>query len=610
MQLDLPPGARAVIDACRAAGFRPLVVGGTIRDALLGRKSKDVDLEVHGAESLAQIAAALARTATFVEQGASFGILSARIGADVIELSLAPSPSVEESFARRDFTVNAMGWDPATGEIIDPFGGRRDLAKKVLRHTSSHFADDPLRVLRGVRFIGQLDFRFAAGTKGLCRTLSDQFDGIATERVWSEWRRLARTATHWPEALSALVDTGWVRHFPELASTRGVPQDIRWHAEGDVWTHLGLAAQEAALAAESDGLAADDREVVVLAALLHDLGKVTHTEVTPTKISSNGHAEAGIEPARTFLRSIGAPSSLVTRVLPLIGEHMTHVSTKGAPSRPAVRRLMRRLSLQGANIADWARVVDADCAGRVPAKASPTPDWMRIAATTGGEPAPRILTGAHLIEHGFVPGPAFSTILDAAADAQDREMFDDEAGALRWLEDVHTPDRPRDLATYPSLPQALAKQLSSVECSANGDLRYAPCRVTLHDGAVLERVIIAESVRVQQRWGRDVTESSPTISEVARIESSPWRLPAELATKIYQEHESGMGYFVFTVVMRDGTRLAFSTGNVVDFPLWPKGVDPADAVDVVPHAGRELLRERSAMASAVEGEVQWILYSA
>jgi tRNA nucleotidyltransferase (CCA-adding enzyme) len=371
--INLSPGTRAILDACERVDATALVVGGAVRDALLGVEGNDVDLEVTGDRE--RIIAALAPIGTVAVQGAHFPILAVHVAGENVDLSLALH---EDPFARRDFTINAMGWNPVTGELVDQFGGQRDLAAGVLRHTSEHFADDPLRVLRGVQFAGRFGFRFAAETKGLCRSLVPRFAELPTERVWEEWRKLARRAIHWPEALQALDDSGWLQHFPELAQTRGVVQDPGWHAEGDVFTHLGLSARAAALA--SGDLGDGDREVVVLAALFHDLGKVTHTDASGPRITSYGHAEAGVAPARSLLHRIGAPAHVAARVLPIVREHMAHVSVKGRPSRPAVRRLTRRLA--PASIRDWARVVDADCAGRgVSSKPSPSPVWLEVAAT-------------------------------------------------------------------------------------------------------------------------------------------------------------------------------------------------------------------------------------
>ena len=270
---------------------------------------------------------------------------------------------------------------------------------------------------------------------------------------------------------------------------------------------------------------------------------------------------------------------------------------------------MRRLAMGGATIADWARVVDADCAGRLPAKRSPAGDWLKIAESLGGAPTRRILRGSHLLGRGYEPGPEFSLILTSAADAQDRELFDDEAGALRWLDAVQSPRNPRPVTAYLPLPAELKKQLDVVERSLDGSLSYAPCRVTLRSGEVLERVILAESTSVQSHWGSDLALGSPGVAEIAAIESSPWRLPARLASKLYDAGESGMGYAIFTLVLRDGTRLPYLTGNLVDFPHWPEGVNPADAVDVLPHEGREHFQERSHPDTQGPATSCWILYS-
>lgn len=440
--VDVNAPTAELISAIRGVGARPLIVGGAVRDALLNAVhrsttlSKDLDIEVYG--DIDAVRDALTRTASVTSQGSSFSMLAVRLGGQDYDVSAAPSLDVRESSARRDFTINSMAWDPATGELIDHLDGRGDLARGILRHSSASFADDPLRVLRGVQFAGRFGFRFAAETRGQCRELAPRFPEIAIERIWGEWRKLARRATYWPEALTALRDSGWLGAFPELAATRGVPQDPMWHSEGDVFVHSGLAAAAAARAAEIHGWSASDREVAVLGALIHDFGKVTHTDTAGPRITSRGHAAAGEAPARSFLERIGAPAQLIDRVAPIVREHMSHVAVKGRPSRVAVRRLMRRLTSDSAQttIADWARVVDADCAGRVPAKKSPANQWLSIADTIGGRAGSRILTGEHLKARGLLPGPEFGQILSASLLAQDDEVFDSEAGALQWL-DAH-----------------------------------------------------------------------------------------------------------------------------------------------------------------------------
>ncbi|WP_426516367.1 CCA tRNA nucleotidyltransferase [Diaminobutyricibacter sp. McL0618] len=435
-----------------------MIVGGAVRDALLLSKpaSKDVDIEVYGLSAKEALISALSKIGAVDERGIAFGVVAASVDGEDFDISfprrdsvdgaghrgfnadIDPGLDIRVAFGRRDFTINAIGFDPATEELVDPFSGANDLRAGVLRHTSDAFVEDPLRVLRGVQFAGRFGFVLAPDTATLCRTIVPLFAELSVERVWGEWRKLARRAVFWPEALTALAQTGWDVHFPELAATKGIRQDPEWHSEGDVWTHLGLAARAAALAAESAKLSDKDREVAVLGALVHDFGKVTHTTFEGKRIRSTGHAEAGVAPAKRFLNRIGAPHWIAERVLPIVAEHMSHTSVEGAPSPAAVKRLIRRLKRNesGASIYDWARVVDADCAGRGrSAKRSPAGRWLAVAEKVGPGPRPSLLRGEHLIERGLKPGPGFGSIIQASIIAQDDGVFDDIDGATRWLDE-------------------------------------------------------------------------------------------------------------------------------------------------------------------------------
>ncbi|MEJ7648183.1 MAG: hypothetical protein WKF57_03885 [Nakamurella sp.] len=469
--------AQAVLAACARAGGRPLIVGGSVRDALLAAESgnpctpKDIDIEVYGADVDALIAE-LGHVGRVDEVGRSFGVLKVTVfskdgsGAEQVEdfdVSLPRADSKTgtghrgfevrvdhdldevEAFGRRDFTVNAIGWDPATHELVDPYGGSRDLADRVLRHTTDAFAEDPLWVLRGVQFAGRFEMSFAPDTAQLCRELSGSFAELPKERVWGEFAKIALMARRPSMSLDALHEIDWERHFPELAALRGVPQDPQWHPEGAVHVHLGMSADAAADSAtaaglDGAGLNAEDRMVVVLGAMVHDFGKATHTDLGD-RITSHGHAEAGVEPAISFLRSIGAPERLVTKIGPVVREHMAVASAgDGDPSPAAVRRMIRRLSEpngQGPGLKVWAAVVAADHAGRGTGSGpSPADAWLRVAEQLGEEPEkpkPGLLTGRHLIAAGMKPGPQFKEILAAALSAQDDGEFEDANGALAWF---------------------------------------------------------------------------------------------------------------------------------------------------------------------------------
>jgi tRNA nucleotidyltransferase (CCA-adding enzyme) len=459
MQTDLiplSPAANVLLESIRRAGGYPLIVGGAVRDALLAVLPKDIDIEVHDIVDTAELIREITKVGTVAERGRAFSVLAVRLQGEDYEISFPrridaivkevrddrvgsdEQSSIRDAFSRRDLTINAIGWDPGTGELIDLFGGLGDLRSGVLRATSSAFRDDPLRIWRVVQFAGRFGFQVDDQTAAACREVAlharAQPESIARERIWMEWSKLLRTGNHWQAAASAIVATGAIMLVPELEATLTVPQDPAWHPEGSVFAHLILSAQAAADDCVEHGVTGDDREVAVLGALLHDLGKVTHTQIDSRtgRLISHGHAQAGVEPANAFLRCIGAPSGIIRRVLPIVAEHMSHVSVLGTPTRSTLRRLSRRLA--PATLTDWARVVDADCAGRgIGAKPSPTAAWLRVAAADPIGTTP-ILTGRHLISLGMRPGPGFASLLRQALDAQDDGAFTDEEGAVTWAQ--------------------------------------------------------------------------------------------------------------------------------------------------------------------------------
>lgn len=444
------PAAEQVIAAIRAAGGRPMLVGGCVRDAIMnGAPPKDIDIEVYGVADPDLLAAALAPVGKVTEAGKAFGVLKVRVDDTEIDVSLprresktgagrrgfAVIPDSEMGFAeasgRRDFTINALMADPETGEVTDCHGGLADLEAGTLRHTTGAFSEDPLRVLRAVQFAARFGFRLAPETAVICRSLLRSYAELPVERVWCEWEKTGTRGTDITAALRVLTETGWESHFPQIAALHGIRQDKRWHPEGDVHVHSGLAGVQAARLADDAGLTGADRLVVVLSALLHDFGKVTHTQVARSVITSHGHAQAGMWPAEEFLRSIGCPEGIIARILPLVREHM---SCQGRPSRSAVRRLARRLV--PATLEELTLVIGADRAGRGnPDAPNPALAWLEKGRDLKVEdrPAKGLLTGHHLIAAGMTPGPAFKPVLAAALKAQDAGVFTDEAGAVAWL---------------------------------------------------------------------------------------------------------------------------------------------------------------------------------
>lgn len=158
------------------------------------------------------------------------------------------------------------------------------------------------------------------------------------------------------------------------------------------------------------------------------------------------------------------------------------------------------------------------------------------------------------------------------------------------------------------LPADLAEQLSRVPKSSDGYCEYAPCRMTLKSGEVLDRVYVVERGSFRRMWGE--TAAAVDVADVQHLEDSPVRLPAQWANDLYKAGESGMGYTVFVARLRDASNLPFVVGNAVDFPNWPPTTNPADVVDVQPHAGREVFRNRAPGPHEGAAQYAWCLYDA
>lgn len=458
--MRLPPRLVAMLQAVRSAG-RPRLVGGCVRDWLLGLEPKDFDVEVFGCsyESLARTLAPFGRV-DFV--GRAFGVLKIRgdgwefdfslprrdskTGERHQDFAVAPDPNLSEYEAalRRDFTLNALSWDPFADTVIDPLGGRADLDARVLRHTGPHFREDPLRVLRGFQFAARFDFTAAAETLAECRSLADSYDTLPVERVWMEWEKWARQATRPSAGLRFLKDSGWLRHFPELAALDGCPQDPEWHPEGDVFVHTGHCCD--AMVRQPGWLEAgpERRRDLLLAILCHDLGKpsTTHQAEKGGRLRwiSPGHEPAGGPLAEAFLRRINAPHAVATVVRPLVENHLWPYSAPVPPAETTVRRLARRLA--PATIGDLCLVLMSDHLGRPPLVKEETAlriehlrEAARALALADAAPKP-LLLGRHLIEAGLRPGPEFRGLLDRAFEAQLDGAFRDEAGAREFLKSL------------------------------------------------------------------------------------------------------------------------------------------------------------------------------
>jgi len=414
----------------REAGGRALLVGGSVRDAALGRGAVDLDIEVYGIEPnpLIQL---LSRHFSLDLVGKAFGVVKlrgvpidislprreAKVGSGHRGFSVDSDPrmSPEEAARRRDFTINAIAFDPLRNEIIDPYGGLADLERGILRHTSEQFGEDPLRVLRGMQFVARFDLDVAPETLAVCREIEPE--GLPRERIFDEWRKLLLQGHRLSRGLEFIRACDWLRYFPELEPMLGCEQNRTWHPEGDVWTHVLHCLDF--FAAHRIGDAREDF-VVGLAVLCHDLGKPATTVLRDGKICARGHARVGEDVTRRFLARMTEEKALVEEVVALVGAHLSPRQLYEADAGDAaIRRLARRVG----RIDRLVRVARADQMGRPPVNNAgfPPGEWLleraRALAIESSAPEP-LVQGRHLLGLGMQPGPGVGAILDACYEAQ------------------------------------------------------------------------------------------------------------------------------------------------------------------------------------------------
>lgn len=442
--------ARSIVHRLLAAGASEcLLVGGFVRDHLLGIASKDIDIEVYGLD-YEQIVGALAADHQSVNL---FGVVKVGSAIDVsiprresksgagaghrgFQMDADSTMTPREACSRRDFTINAMGMR-LDGSIFDPFDGRRDLQRGILRATSRTFQDDPLRVLRGMQFAARFGLDMDDATVAMCRDMTDEFAALSPERVWEEWRKWAVKGRYPSKGLHVLRQTGWIECFPVLHAMGQTPQDPIWHPEGDVFTHTAYACDAAAAIADREGFDERQRLVLLMATLCHDFGKIeTTTRNTYGRWIAPGHAERGVTLAGEFLRTMQASEWLVELVAPLVEQHMVmlRMPKDEAPPARVVRRLARRLA--PATIRMWAALCEADASGRPPRPPrNPVAAWLPVAealAVEDAQPKP-LLLGRHLLPLGYQPGPGLGAILRTTFEAQLDGVFQDVEGAIHWV---------------------------------------------------------------------------------------------------------------------------------------------------------------------------------
>jgi tRNA nucleotidyltransferase (CCA-adding enzyme) len=442
VDLKLPSGLQRLVEALRAAGGRPLIVGGAVRDALLGLPVKDFDVEVFGLP-VERLRATLAPLGHLDAVGQAFTVfkLSGLEGvAEAVDVSIPrrdskvapghrgiavsgePTLSVAEAARRRDFTINAVLYDPFARELVDPHGGRRDLEARVLRAVdAATFGEDPLRALRAVQLAARFELALEPGTARLCAQMP--LRELPAERVFGELEKLLLKARRPSIGLGLLREWGMLASVaPELSPLADTPQDPLWHPEGDVWTHT-LQAMDQAAALISD-LDRPRALAVMLGVLCHDLGKATTTQFIEGRFRSPGHEEAGVAPTLALLDGWNVHTllgyDLRAQVAALVANHLKPgqlYDDRERVSDGAIRRLARRCEPELLY-----RVARADCLGRSPGRFEPVAmEWFRervLALNVAQRPPAPLLRGRDVLALGVAPGPEVGRIVRAVYERQ------------------------------------------------------------------------------------------------------------------------------------------------------------------------------------------------
>lgn len=408
--------AGRIVEKLRLAGNAAYLVGGCVRDLLLGRQPKDYDIATSAppSELLRMFPNADRVGAHFGvvlvhEDGAHVEVATFRSDMEYLDgrrpLAVRFETDPREDARRRDFTINALLLDPATGELLDFVGGRADLDARLVRAIGdpvTRFREDHLRLLRAVRFAARLDFAIEPGTFDAIRNCAHLIADVSPERVRDEVSRIL-TENGARRGFELLDSSGLLREIlPEVEAMKGVEQPPEFHPEGDVWTHTLMML---------DGLR-DPPLTLALGVLLHDVGKPGTFRVAE-RIRFDGHVELGVEIARRIMSRLRYPNHVCDRVLELIANHMRFKDVPGMRDS-TLKRFMRLPDFE-----DHMALHRLDCLSSHGSLGSY--DFIRAKQRELPpeqlEPAP-LVTGRDLIAAGYKPGPMFGIVLNEIEDAQ------------------------------------------------------------------------------------------------------------------------------------------------------------------------------------------------
>ncbi len=430
---DLPAArlARQVIDRLQAAGYQAYLVGGCVRDLLLGERPEDFDIAT---DARPEEVLRLCPKAELV--GAHFGVVrvfnrrahvqvatfrsddSYLDGRHPSEVRFETRP--EEDVRRRDFTINALMYDPRAGRLLDFVGGRKDLEARLIRtvgNPEARFAEDHLRMLRAIRFAARLGFTIHPDTFAAIRRVKHRIHRVSAERIRDEILRVlteggARYGFELLDESSLLEEI-----LPEVAAMKGVEQPPNYHPEGDVWTHTLLML----------GQMQKPTATLALGVLLHDVGKPPTFRRTD-RIRFDGHPKVGAEMAVEICRRLRCSKEITARVVALVRDHLKFIDVQ--KMRPAtLKRFLREPHFE-----ELLELHRLDCLASHGNLENYEFCKRKLAELSEEELRPKpLITGHDLIKAGYRPGPAFKQILEAVETAQLEGRLHTPSAALDFV---------------------------------------------------------------------------------------------------------------------------------------------------------------------------------
>lgn len=433
--------ACGVTDRLRNAGYQALFAGGCVRDALLGRKLKDIDIATNARPDEVEalfpgrtiaVGKAFGVIVVQAENDLTFEVASFRADADYTDGRRPDAirfTDAAEDAQRRDFTINGLFYDPANQTVMDFVNGRQDLSRRIVRaigDATARFNEDHLRLLRAVRFATVLEFDLDTTTAAAVRACAPLLATVSGERVGNEFTRLLCESPRPSHALEMLLDLQLLQVFlPEIVRLKNTPQPPEFHPEGDVWNHTCHMLED---------LPAPRDPIIAYSVLLHDVGKPATITILPdattgcNRIRFPCHADKGALLTKAILARLRQPTALIEAVCAIVQRHMYFIDVE--KMRPAtLRRLMgaptfarelevHRLDLQHSNGDFTTHAFLTHKRAEFGAEPVLPKPWIR---------------GHDLLTLGLSEGPLIGAWLQRAYDAQLEGRYSDRHQLLAWL---------------------------------------------------------------------------------------------------------------------------------------------------------------------------------